>query len=208
MTFLGLCDGVWAEVSSFTGFAVLAYPDFIELVDFVFVRHDSGIFEQARMSLAAPSVHCLFHNFRVIGQDTSLEVASCFCFHADTAPVRFALPTYTSLQSKTNILNRWSSESRVELAPTIPSRDRGRRSQMDARTEHPLQTVIQYRVLVKVLSKVGPGFFCMNESHLRPTSNELGNECQKWLLLFAHLHIQVFYVSGTNPKSMLHKLNP
>ena len=60
MTFLGLCDGVWTEVSTFAGFAMLAYPDVIELI------------------------HRLFHDFWVIGQDTSLEVTSCFCFHADT----------------------------------------------------------------------------------------------------------------------------
>ena len=78
-----LCDGGRAEVPTFAGFVMLAYPDFIKLVDFVFVRHDSGIFEQARMSLAAPSVHGLLHDFRVIRQDASLEVTSCFCFHAD-----------------------------------------------------------------------------------------------------------------------------
>ena len=64
---------------------MLAYPDFIKLVDFVFVRHDSGIFEQARMSLAAPSVHGLLHDFRVISQDASLEVTSRFCFHPDAS---------------------------------------------------------------------------------------------------------------------------
>ena len=62
---------------------MLAYPYFIELIDFVFVRHDSGIFEQDRMSLAAPSVHGLLHDFWVISQDTSLEVTSRFCFHSD-----------------------------------------------------------------------------------------------------------------------------
>jgi hypothetical protein len=56
-----LCDGVWTEVSSFAGFAMLAYPDFIELV------------------------HGLLNDFRVIGQDASLEVTSRFCFHADTS---------------------------------------------------------------------------------------------------------------------------
>ena len=78
-----LCDGGWAEFFTFAGFAMLAYPYFIKLVDFVFVRHDSGIFEQARMSLAAPSVHGLLHDFRVISQEASLEVTSRFCFHPD-----------------------------------------------------------------------------------------------------------------------------
>ena len=78
-----LCDWGRAEVPTFAGFVMLAYPDFIKLVDFVFVRHDSGIFEQARMSLAAPSVHGLLNDFRVICQYTSLEITSRFSFHAD-----------------------------------------------------------------------------------------------------------------------------
>ena len=40
------------------------------------------------------------------------------------------------------------------------------------------------------------------------TPNELGNECQKWFLLFANFHIEVFYVGCTNPKHVLHGLNP
>jgi hypothetical protein len=79
---------------------------------------------------------------------------------------------------------------------------------MDSRTEHSLQTVIQYWELVKVLPEVRPRFFCMNQPHLYPTPNELSNECQKWFLLFAHLHIKVFDISSTNPKSVLHGLHP
>ena len=61
-----LCDGVWAKVATFAGFTMFAYSDVVKLVDFVFVPHDSDIFEQARLSLAAPSVHGLFNDFRVI----------------------------------------------------------------------------------------------------------------------------------------------
>ena len=62
---------------------MLVNPNFIELVDFVFVRHDSGIFEQARMSLAAPSVHGLFNDYGVVRQNACFEVTSGLCFHAD-----------------------------------------------------------------------------------------------------------------------------
>ena len=48
----------------------------------------------------------------------------------------------------------------------------------------------------------------MNESYLHTTPYELGNESQEWLLLFAYLNIQVFYVGSTNPKHVLHGLNP
>ena len=54
-----LRDGVWTEVPTFAGFAMLAYPDFIKLI------------------------HRLLHDFRVISQDASLEVTNCFSFHAD-----------------------------------------------------------------------------------------------------------------------------
>ena len=104
--------------------------------------------------------------------------------------------------------------------------------EMNTRTKHSLQTFIQYGVLVKVLPKVRPRFFCMNEPYLHTTPNELGYKCQEWLLelrstllplgrknkiflplltrnvLFAHLHIKVFDVGGANPKQVLHGLNP
>ena len=35
-----------------------------------------------------------------------------------------------------------------------------------------------------------------------------GNESEEWLLLFSHLNIKVFDVSGSNPKHMLHGLHP
>ena len=56
-----LCDWGRAEISSFTGFAMLAYPNFIELI------------------------YCLFNDYRVIRQDASLEITSRSCFHADTS---------------------------------------------------------------------------------------------------------------------------
>ena len=80
-----LRDGVWTEFSTFAGFAMLAYPYFIKLVDFVFVRHDSGIFEQARMSLAAPSVHGLLNDFCFICQDARFKIAFVISLHSNTS---------------------------------------------------------------------------------------------------------------------------
>ena len=56
------------------------------------------------------------------------------------------------------------------------------------------------------LPEIRARLFCVNESHLHTTSNELGNEGEEWLLLFSHLNIKVFDVSGSNPKHMLHGL--
>ena len=80
--------------------------------------------------------------------------------------------------------------------------------EMNTRTKHTFQTVIENRVLVKVLPKVRAWLFCMNEPYLHTTLNELGNESQKWLFLFVQLHIKVFYVGSTNPKQVLNELNP
>ena len=63
-----LCDWVRAEVSSLAGLAVFPYPYFVELV------------------------HCLLHDFWVIGQNASLEVSFVVRFHSDagTCKVRTA----------------------------------------------------------------------------------------------------------------------
>ena len=54
-----LCNWVKAEVSSLASLAMFPYPDFVELV------------------------HGLLHDFRVIGQDASLEVSFVVCLHSD-----------------------------------------------------------------------------------------------------------------------------
>ena len=61
-----LCDWVKAEVSSLADLTMFTYPDFVELV------------------------HGLLHDFRVIGQDASLEVSLVVRLHSDagTSKVR------------------------------------------------------------------------------------------------------------------------
>jgi hypothetical protein len=48
----------------------------------------------------------------------------------------------------------------------------------------------------------------MNKPYLHATPDELGNESQKRLFLFARLHIKVFYIGCTNPKHVLHGFYP
>ena len=129
-------------------------------------------------------VHGLLNDFRVICQDASLEVTSTLSLHTDSCTCEICAADIYLFTIKDQYL------------------------EMNTRTKHSLQTVIKYRILVKVLSEVWTRFLCMNQPYLHTTPNELGNECQKRLFLLAHFHIQVFYVSGTNPKHVLHGLHP
>ncbi|MEE3483579.1 MAG: hypothetical protein VZQ98_04540 [Bacteroidales bacterium] len=47
----------------------------------------------------------------------------------------------------------------------------------------------------------------MDQPHLHTPSDELSDQCQKRFLLTAHLHIEVFYIGGANPKRVLHGLD-
>ena len=153
-------------------------------------------------------IHGLFNDFRVICQDASFKVASRFRLHSDTSTCEIC----------TTDIYFFSVEHK--------------HLKMNTRTKHSLQTVIEYWVHVKILTKDRTWFFCMNEPYLHTTPNELGYKCQEWLLelrstllplgrknkiflplltrnvLFAHLHIKVFDVGGANPKQVLHGLNP
>ena len=93
---------------------MLAYPYFIELV------------------------HRLLHDFRIISQYASLEIASRLCFHTDSG----------------------SCEVRTSNIHLFAVKDK--HLEMDTRTKHSFQAVIQHRIFVKVLSKVRAWFFCMN----------------------------------------------
>ena len=128
--------------------------------------------------------HGTIDDFGVIGQDARLEVAFVADFHA----------------------NAGTSEISTTYINLLPIEHK--HLEMNTRTKHTLQAVIQHWVLVKILPKVQTRFFCMNEPYLHATPNELSNKSQNRLLLFAHLDINVFYVSRSNPKSMLHGLNP
>ncbi len=110
-------------------------------------------------------IHGLLNDFRFISQDASFKVASSFSLHAYTG----------TRKVRTTDINFFPIENK--------------HLEMNTRTKHSLQAVIEHWVLIKVLPKVRPRFFCMYKPYLHTTPNELGNKCQKWLLLFANLNI-------------------
>jgi len=75
-------------------------------------------------------VHGLFYDFWVISQYACFEVASSFSLHANsrTREVRTSYIHFLAIKNK--------------------------HLEMNTRTKHTLQTVIEYRVLVKVLPEV------------------------------------------------------
>ena len=129
-------------------------------------------------------VHCLLNDCRGISQYACLEVTFVFAFHANTG---------TSKVCAANIHLFAVEDKHFE---------------MNARTKHSLQAVIEYRVLVKILPKSRTRFFRMNEPNLHSLVYELGYERKEWFLLLAHLHIEVFDVGCANSKRALHGLNP
>ncbi len=120
-------------------------------------------------------VHGLFDDLRVVGQYSGLEVACCFGFHTDTSACEVGA-THVNLFA-------------VEYEHL----------EMNSWAEHSLQSVVQHRVFIEVLTKVRSRLFCMDQPHLHTPADELGNKRQKRFLLFAHLHIEVFDIGGANP---------
>ena len=102
-------------------------------------------------------VHGLLHNLGVIGEDSSFEVASGLRFHADASTCEVCA-------------------ANIHLVAV-----EDKHLEMNTRTKHSFQTVIQYWVLVEVLPKVRIWFFRMNKSYLHTTPDELGNESLKQL---------------------------
>ena len=128
-------------------------------------------------------VHCLLHDFRDISQDASLEVSLIVRLHSDAGTCKVRAAHIHLLAVKDQHL------------------------EVDSRTKHSLQAVIQDRILVEVFPEVRPRLLCMNEPHLHTFSNELGNESQERFCFLAHLNVKVFYVSSPNPKRLLHGLH-
>ena len=94
-------------------------------------------------------VHGLFNDCRLISQYASFEIAFVFTLHADTGTCKVGAADINFLKVKDEHLevNSW--------------------------TEHPLQSVIQDRILIKVLPKGGTWFLSMNETHLHTLAYEL-----------------------------------
>lgn len=147
---------VSAKISAFAGFAMLAHPNFVELV------------------------HCLFNDFGVIGQDTGFKISTMVGFHTDARPCKIcaAYIYFLTIENK--------------------------HFEMYTRAQHSFQTVVKHGIFIKILAKVLPRLLCVNKPHLYTSLNKLGNQPQKRLLLLARIHIKVFDVGSTNPKSALH----
>lgn len=120
-------------------------------------------------------IHCLLNNLWFVRQEASLEVACCVGFHADAG---------TSEVCAADIHLFAVEHQHLEVY---------------TRAEHALQSVIQYGVLVEILTEVRSRLLSVDESHLHSPPYEQSDERQKRLLLVAHLHIQVFYVGGPDP---------
>ena len=93
-------------------------------------------------------VHGLFDNFWVICQDASFKVSFIIRLHTDTG---------TSKVCTTDIYFFSIKDKHLE---------------MNTRTKHTLQTVIQHWVLVKILTKVRAWFLGMNEPYLHTTPDK------------------------------------
>ena len=128
-------------------------------------------------------VHGLFYYCRIVSQYASFKISFVFALHANTGTCQVGAADTDLLKVKDEHLevNSW--------------------------TEHPLQTVVQDGVPIEVLPKGGTWFLSMNEPHLHTLAYQLRQQSQERFLLLAWLHIEVFDVSSTNPKSMLHGLH-
>ena len=121
-------------------------------------------------------VHCLLHDFGLVGQDAGFEVAFVVVLHADagTGEVRAADIDFCAVEHEY--------------------------LEMDTRTEHPLKAVVKHWVSVEVLTEVRTGLLGVDEAHLHTPSDKLGNQGEKRLFLVAYLNIEVLDVGCANPK--------
>ena len=100
-------------------------------------------------------VHGLFNEFRVISQDACFKIASSFSLHANSRTREVS----TSYICHLAIINY--------------------HLEMDTRAQHAFQAIIQYGVLIKVLTKVGARFLRMNKPHLHTLPNQFCQQGKK-----------------------------
>ena len=125
-------------------------------------------------------IHGLLNDSGGIGEDSCLEVALVASFHAD------------------------ASTCEVGTADIYLLAIEDQHLEVHTRTQHPLQTVIQHRIAVKVLAEVWSRFLGMNEPNLNATTNQQGDNSKKRLRCLTHLHMQVLNVGRANPQTALH----
>ena len=74
--------------------------------------------------------------------------------------------------------------------------------EMDPRTEHPLQSFRQRRVLVEVLAEGGAGFLGVDEAHLNSLAHQLRQHREERQRAVPDFHVEVFDVGGANPQRL------
>jgi hypothetical protein len=122
-------------------------------------------------------VHGLLNQLRVVGEDASLEIAGAIAFHADACAGEVGAADVGNLAIKNQDL---------EMYPWA---------------KRPLQAIKQGGVFVEVLAERGAWFFGVDEPHLNAFFDELRQDRKEGLRLRPDLDIQVFDVSGANPKA-------
>ena len=125
-------------------------------------------------------VHCLFHYFGFVSENTSLKVSLAVGLHADARPGEVCAADIDLLAVEDYQL------------------------EVDTRTKHSFQPIEQDGILVEVFSESWTRLFRMNKANLNATLDKLGDEREKRFLLLAHLHEKVFDVGGADPKGVLH----
>ena len=122
-------------------------------------------------------VHGLLNQFGIVCEDACLEVAGAVAFHADACAGEVGAADVGYLVIK---------DQDLEMYPW---------------TKRPLQAIKQGGVFVKVLAERGTWLFGVDEPHLNPFFDELGQDRKEGLHLRPDLDVEVFDVGGTNSKA-------
>ena len=77
---------------------------------------------------------------------------------------------------------------------------------MHTRTKYSLQSVIEDRVLIEILSESRAWFFGMNQAYLHTLADELSQLLQERDFLTLDINVCVFDVSSAYPKCLSHAL--
>ena len=110
-------------------------------------------------------LHGLLDDLWNIGQDARLEIALIAALHADAGSREVSAADIHLLAVK---------HQHLKVHPW---------------TQHPLQSVIQHGIPVKVLPEVRPWLLSMNQPHLHTSPNQQRDNRQERLLLLTNLHI-------------------
>ncbi len=124
-------------------------------------------------------VHGLLDQFRIVGENASLEVSGAVAFHADACAgeVGAADVGYLIVEDQNLEMHPW--------------------------TKCPFKAIKQSRVFVEVLAKRGTWLFGVDKPYLNAIFDELRQDRKEGLRLRPDLDIEVFDVGGANPEAAL-----